>query len=90
MLIELIINAFYSFNNWLISLFDLQSIGSDGVNNVKSFIDSLFSYSSFLSLLFRIQTLIFCLPIIIAIVWVKYGYKITMWVVRKIPFVSMK
>lgn len=59
-------------------------------NNINSFLDLIFDNLTFLGFFVRPQTLNIVIPLLIFLVNFKYIYKLTMWLIKKIPFLAMK
>lgn len=59
-------------------------------NNINKFLDLIFNNLDFLGFFIRPQTLKIVIPLIIFLFNFKYIYKLSMWIIKKIPFLSMK
>lgn len=59
-------------------------------NNINSFLDLIFDNLHFLGFFVRPITLTIVIPLLLFLFNFKYIYKLTMWIIRKIPFLSMK
>lgn len=59
-------------------------------NSINSFFDLVFNNLSFLGFFIRPSTLTIVIPLILFIFNFKYIYKLTMWIIKKIPFINLK
>lgn len=59
-------------------------------NNINSFLDLIFDNLDFLGFFVRPTTLSIVIPLLLFLFNFKYIYKFSMWIIRKIPFLSMK
>ena len=59
-------------------------------NNINSFLDLIFNNLDFLGFFIRPTTLSIVIPLLLFLFNFKYIYKLSMWIIRKIPFLSMK
>ena len=58
--------------------------------SINNFLDIIFNNLGFLGFFIRPKTLQIVIPLLIFLFNFKYIYKLTMWLIRKIPFLSMK
>lgn len=58
--------------------------------NINSFLDLIFNNLDFLGFFIRPQTLKIVIPLLLFLFNFKYIYKFIMWLIRKIPFISME
>lgn len=58
--------------------------------NINAFLDLIFNNLDFLGFFIRPTTLKIVIPLIIFLFNFKYIYKLSMWIIKKIPFLSMK
>lgn len=59
-------------------------------NNINTFLDLIFNNLTFLGFFVRPTTLKIMIPLAIFVFNFKYIYKLTMWIIKKIPFLNMK
>lgn len=59
-------------------------------NSINSFLDLIFNNLTFLGFFVRPATLKIIIPLAIFMFNFKYIYKLTMWIIKKIPFLNMK
>ena len=69
---------------------NIPSFPSDLKNSIISFFDLIFNNLQFLGFFIRPTTLKIVIPLILFLVNFKYIYKLSMWIIRKIPFLGMK
>lgn len=59
-------------------------------SSVNSFLDLIFNNLSLLGFFVRPATLRLIIPLAIFLFSFKYIYKLSMWIIKKIPFLNMK
>lgn len=59
-------------------------------NSIDSFFDLIFGNLSMLGFFVRPITLKIVIPLLIIVINFKYIYKISMWLIKKIPFLNIK
>lgn len=59
-------------------------------NSINSFLDLIFNNLTFLGFFVRPSTLKIVIPLAIFMFNFKYIYKLTMWIIKKIPFLNIK
>lgn len=59
-------------------------------NSINSFLDLIFNNLSFLGFFIRPSTLKIIIPLLLILINFKYIYKISMWIIRKIPFLNVR
>ena len=59
-------------------------------SSINSFFDLIFNNLQFLGFFIRPTTLKIAIPLILFLVNFKYIYKLSMWIIRKIPGVNIK
>lgn len=59
-------------------------------SSINSFLDLIFNNLDFLGFFISPTVLKIVIPLLIFLFNFKYIYKLTMWIIRKIPFLSMK
>lgn len=59
-------------------------------SSINSFFDLVFNNLRFLGFFIRPTTLTIVIPLILFIFNFKYIYKLTMWIIKKIPFINLK
>lgn len=58
--------------------------------SIEFYLDIIFNNLSLVGFFIRPTTLQIAIPIVIFIMNFKYIYKISMWIIKKIPFINMK
>lgn len=58
--------------------------------SINTFLDLIFNNLTFLGFFVRPSTLRIIIPLSIFMFNFKYVYKLTMWIIRKIPFLNIK
>jgi len=69
---------------------NVPAFPEDLQNSINSFLDLIFNNLDFLGFFVRPLTLQIVIPLLIFLFNFKYIYKLSMWIIRKIPFLSMK
>lgn len=59
-------------------------------NSINNFLDLIFGNLSLLGFFVRPLTLKIIIPLFIIVVNFKYLYKLSMWLIKKIPFLNIK
>ena len=59
-------------------------------SSINSFLDLIFNNLTFLGFFIRPTTLKIAIPLCIFLFNFKYFYKLTIWIIKKIPFLNMK
>ena len=82
-LLEMLIHLLFGWIN-------IPAFPEDLKNNINSFLDLIFGNLSMLGFFVRPTTLKIIVPLLIIVINFKYIYKISMWLIKKIPFLSIK
>ena len=82
-LLEILIHLLFGWIN-------IPAFPEDLKNNINSFLDLIFGNLSMLGFFVRPTTLKIVVPLLIIVINFKYIYKISMWLIKKIPFLSIK
>lgn len=69
---------------------NIPPIPSEIKNSINSFLDLIFNNLTFLGFFIRPTTLKILIPLCIFLFTFKDIYKLTMWIIKKIPFLNMK
>lgn len=89
-----LLNFLWDFLEFLIHLlFDwinIPAFPEDLNNSVNEFLNLIFNNLGFLGFFIRPQTLKIVIPLLIFLFNFKYIYKLVMWIIRKLPFLSIK
>ena len=82
-LLEILIHLLFGWIN-------IPAFPEDLKNNINSFLDLIFGNLSMLGFFVRPTTLKIIVPLLIIVINFKYIYRISMWLIKKIPFLSIK
>lgn len=82
-LLEIIIHLFFGWIN-------IPAFPEELKNGINSFFDLIFDNLSMLGFFIRPTTLKIVIPLLIIVINFKYIYKISMWLIKKIPFLNIK
>lgn len=91
MIFEWFFDVGLMFIDGILSLLDvLPNMPSQGVTVIDEFFDFLFNSVRLFTLLIDLDLFLILLPIVVSIIQLEYAYYITMFVLKKIPFISIK
>lgn len=90
MMIEAILNLFKTLLYACFSWINLPDFPSELVNTIDTFLDLIFNNLTLLGFFVRPITLQIAIPILIILLNFEYLYKLTMWILRKIPMLGIK
>ena len=82
-LLEMLIHLLFGWIN-------IPAFPEDLKNNINSFLDLIFGNLSMLGFFVRPTTLKIVVPLLIIVINFKYIYRISMWLIKKIPFLNIK
>lgn len=82
-LLELLIHLLFGWIN-------IPAFPAELKNSINSFLDLIFDNLSLLGFFVRPTTLKIIIPLLIIVINFKYIYKFSMWLIKKIPFLSLK
>lgn len=82
-LLEILVHLLFGWIN-------IPSFPNDLNNSINSFMDLIFGNLSMLGFFVRPITLKIIVPLFIIVINFKYIYKLSMWIIKKIPFLSIK
>lgn len=90
MILEAILNLFkillFSCFSWI----NIPSFPTELTENINSFLDLIFNNLTLLGFFVRPITLQIAIPILIILLNFDELYKLTMWILRKIPMLGIK
>lgn len=69
---------------------NIPAFPEDLKGNINSFLDLIFDNLTLLGFFIRPMTLRILVPLILVVFNFKWIYHLTMWIIKKIPFLSMK
>lgn len=90
MIIEAILNLFKTLLFACFSWISIPSFPVELTNNINSFLDLIFNNLTLLGFFIRPITLQISIPILIILLNFDNLYKLTMWILRKIPMLGIK
>ncbi len=92
MIIEVFINIVMFFIDIIIKFIPtIPNLPESMINGINSFINLVISNgANILFILFRKESVLITIPIIIFIMSAEYIYKFILWIIRKIPFLNIK
>ncbi len=82
-LLEIVIHLLFGWIN-------IPAFPSGLKSNINSFLDLVFGNLSMLGFFIRPSTLRIVIPLLIIVINFKYIYIISMWLIKKIPFLNVK
>ena len=90
MILETILNIIKILLQVVFGWINLPPFPEELTSSIDTFLDLIFSNISLLGFFVRPITLTIALPILIILLNFDDVYKLTMWVLRKIPFLNIK
>lgn len=90
MIIEAILNLFKGLLFICFSWINIPSFPSELTTNINNFLDLIFNNLTLLGFFIRPITLQVAIPILIILLNFENLYKLTMWILRKIPMLGIK
>ena len=90
MIIEYILEAGLLFQKVIFDILpDVPQISTQLINSISHVLDIIFSNLSLLGIFVRIDTIKILVPLVIFVVNFEYLYNIIIWILRKIPGLSI-
>lgn len=90
MITKLLIDMVFALLQVVFGWFSLPDFPASFTSSINSFLDLLFSNLSLLGLFIRQNTITVIIPVLIGILAFEHIYEFVMWILRKIPFLSIK
>ena len=90
MILEAILNLFKTLLYTCFSWINIPAFPSDLAENINTFLDLIFNNLTLLGFFIRPVTLQISIPILIILLNFVELYKLTMWILRKIPMLNIK
>lgn len=90
MILEAILNLLKNLLFIVFGWIDLPAFPEGLVNSINSFLDLIFNNLNLLGFFIRPTTLTLSIPILIILLNFEKLYKLTIWVLRKIPMLGIK
>lgn len=86
MIIELLLNIFIGFIKVIFVFINLPNLPQELLDSITGYLSLVYSNLSFFGFFVRPFTLLLAFDVVVA-VWIFVRlYKLTMWIVRKLPF----
>ena len=90
MILETILNLLKNLLFFVFNWINLPSMPETFVNSVNSFLNLIFNNLTILGFFVRIETIKIAIPILIILINFDKIYKLTIWILRKIPMLGIK
>lgn len=90
MILEAILNLFKGLLFICFSWINVPDFPTELTNNIDAFLDLIFNNLTLLGFFVRPITLQIAIPILIILLNFENLYKLTMWILRKIPMLGIK
>lgn len=90
MILEAILNLFKGLLFICFSWINIPEFPTELTNNIDAFLDLIFNNLTLLGFFIRPTTLQIAIPILIILLNFENLYKLTMWILRKIPMLGIK
>ena len=90
MIIESILNIVKTLLQFVFGWINIPPFPVELTNGINSFLSLIFNNLNLLGFFIRPVTLTVSIPILIILLNFDEVYKLTMWILRKIPFLNMK
>ena len=90
MILEALLNIIKVLLQVVFGWINLPQFPEGLTGSIDTFLDLIFDNITLLGFFIRPQTLTIAIPILIILLNFEYVYKLTMWILKKIPFLNMK
>ena len=90
MIIEAILNLLKTVLFTVFGWINLPNLPEELLSAIDTFFDMIFTNASVVGFFIRPATLTILLPVLIIILNFEKVYKLTMWILKKIPILNMK
>lgn len=90
MILEAILNIVFTLLQFVFGWINIPQFPDQLTNSIDSFLDLIFDNLNLLGFFIRPITLTVAIPILIILLNFDQVYRLTMWILRKIPFLNMK
>ena len=90
MILEAILNLFKTLLYACFSWINIPAFPSELTENINTFLDLIFNNLTLLGFFIRPITLQISIPILIILLNFEELYKLTIWILRKIPMLNIK
>lgn len=89
MILEVILNLVKTLLNLVFGWINLPPFPEGLTNSIDSFFSLIFDNLTILGFFIRPETLTIAVPVLIILLNFEQIYKLTMWILRKIPFLNI-
>ncbi len=89
-LLDFLFNFLFILIQLLFGWINIPQFPTELKTSINSFLDLIFNNLTFLGFFVRPTTLKIIIPLAIFMFNFKYIYKLTMWIIKKIPFLNIK
>ena len=90
MILEALLNLIKTLLQFVFGWINLPQFPEGLTSSIDSFFSLIFDNLSLLGFFIRPTTLKIAIPILILLINFEQVYKLTMWIIRKIPFLGIK
>ena len=90
MILEALLNLIKVLLNVVFGWINIPQFPETLTSSIDSFLDIIFNNISLLGFFIRPITLTIAIPLLIVIINFEQVYKLTMWIIKKIPFLGIK
>ena len=90
MILEALLNVVFGLLKIVFGWINIPAFPEGLANSINIFLSLIFDNITLLGFFIRPATLTICIPILIILLNFEDVYKITMWILRKIPFLGLK
>lgn len=87
---DVLMDWLYNVVRFVFSWVNIPSFPVELANSIDSFLDLVFDNLSLLGFFIRPTTLKLVIPVLLVVINFELIYKLIMWLVRKLPFVSIQ
>jgi len=89
MILETILTLVMTLLQFVFGWINIPSFPEELTNSINSFLDLVFNNLSLLGFFVRPQTITLVIPTLIILLNFEDVYKLTIWIIRKIPFLNI-
>lgn len=90
MILEALLNLIFNLLKIVFGWISLPAFPEGLTNSIESFLNLIFDNVTLLGFFIRPTTIMIVVPILIILLNFEDIYKITMWILRKIPFLGLQ
>lgn len=90
MIIEILLSVVKTILFGILSVFNLPSLPQGLLDSLDTFLDLIFDNLSLIGLFVRPTTFKIIIPVVLVLMNFEHIYNVSIWILRKIPFLSIK